>query len=382
MTRQLLLVFLIFSIFACGCEKDKNSSAQAHSFSIRGHVTGMKDSTKLMLKNLRTDEFLDSAYVMNDSFHFEGTLNQEPEELRIMSSREDILQGIFHYTDLLIGNETVALEGEITDFPNRLSTTGSASQAVAEAFHKSTYGFSTAITSLTDSILYGNFPDQRAREATLLALQQAKDSLVQVEGLFIEENFNTHFALLQYSYRRDFEPEKLARLYATLSDELKATPYGQSVKIQLDHPTPQIGEPFHDFEAIQFGGDVFTLAEVKDKYILLQFPGIGCYGSDLSVAKMKELQNKYQDSFVFVSSFSEPDKEACQAYVKEHELTWVTTWQAGGKYGEAVSKYGMTGTPTFFLISPDNRVIDQWFGFAEGLLEEKLDQALASTNSH
>lgn len=36
----------------------------------------------------------------------------------------------------------------------------------------------------------------------------------------------------------------------------------------------------------------------------------------------------------------------------------------------------ITGTPTFFLISPDKKVISTWFGYEEGMIEDEIPKAL------
>ncbi|MBK8501679.1 MAG: DUF4369 domain-containing protein [Saprospiraceae bacterium] len=112
------------------------SAPGENKFAIHGEINGIVDSTHVMLQNLRTGQYLDSCYVISNKFDFTGELKNEPEELRIISSLEEMKKGNFFYTDLLIGNENITLEAHLEDLPYNVSTSGSATQSEADRYHQ------------------------------------------------------------------------------------------------------------------------------------------------------------------------------------------------------------------------------------------------------
>lgn len=115
------------------------SFRKENGFLITGHITGIPDSTQVMLQNISNGEYLDSSFVIKSSFTFSGKLNGAPEELRIISGLKELQKGNLFYTDLLIGNETVQVTGDISDMPLNINTTGSPVQKKAESYHKQLY---------------------------------------------------------------------------------------------------------------------------------------------------------------------------------------------------------------------------------------------------
>ena len=91
---------------------------------------------------------------------------------------------------------------------------------------------------------------------------------------------------------------------------------------------------------------------------------------------MTEINSKYKDSVSFVSYFIDANKETWQATTGHEGITWPSLWTPGGKYSEVYNKYGITGTPTFFIMSPDHKIISQWFGYEDGIIEKELAKAM------
>ena len=153
----------------------------------------------------------------------------------------------------------------------------------------------------------------------------------------------------------------------TIKKEIKA------LKLEIENPKPTTGQNAHDFTAVDKKQKTFTLLKNNESFILLQFAGNGCYGSRLSSEEMLQLYEKYDDKIEFVSHFVDPVQPDFKDLNNLPELPWHNTWQPGGKLGEASIKYGIIGTPTFYLISPDNKVVDHWFGFQKDRLKKVLN---------
>lgn len=370
-----LLIILSILIFI-SCNKEKG-------FTISGRITGIADSTQVMLQNISTGEYIDSSLVINSEFTFKGQLADEPEELRIISGLEELKKGNLFYTDLLMGNEDVHLEADISDLPYNVNTSGSPTQDKAEHYRKQLYAWNVKLDSLNNH--FKSFPDSidtPEKKQAAIRIKEVKDSLENWKINFIKENFNSYISLLTYNYRRDFNVDTLKRLFSSVSEELKQSKYGEAIATQISYPKPQIGEAYNDFEAISPKEAPIKLSEINGQYILLQFAGTGCYWSNLSIQKMKTIHEKYKDSISFVSYFVDPQKQSWLKYTDDNNIPWLSLWAAGGKYSDPHNKYGITGTPTFFLISPDKKIISSWFGYDEGIIEKEIQEAFAEINTH
>lgn len=364
---------LLYSIFIT------SSNIMDEGFIIRGYLTGVKDSTKIMLQNVSNGKFMDSVIVMDSQFIFKGKLIDEPEELRIVTSREDNLKGNFFYTDLLIGNENVEISGDISDLPYNVNTSGSDTQEVVEKYRKKFYQFKTNIDSLLSHKKLLNKKDDSIKMINLdEIIKNKKNDFELWKVTYLEENFNSYFALLTYNYRQDFSTEKLKTLFKGVSGELKQSKYGKAIQTQIDFPKPIKGDFFYDdIEINNLNGEKMKLSDLEDKHILIQFAGVGCYGSRLSVENMNSsIYDTFKDSVTFISMFFvESDKSICKKYLEEYNIPWQSNWISGGKYGE-INKYSITGTPTFYLLSPEKRVISTWYGHTEGKIETELSNIL------
>ena len=52
-------------------------------------------------------------------------------------------------------------------------------------------------------------------------------------------------------------------------------------------------------------------------------------------------------------------------------IEWPVLWESENK-AEVFSKYGVDGWPYFFLISPEGKVLEAWFGSRKGRLVSAL----------
>jgi hypothetical protein len=357
---------LAFVLFSCMNES---------GYVITARITGIPNGTKMMLQNVSTGINIDSAVVADHAFSFRGQLNAVPEELRIISGLEELKKGNLFYTDLLIGNEIVQVEGDVSDLPNNITTSGSPTQKEAEVYRKEFRQWESRIDSLRAALK--SVPDSidHLRYQSEQRILEATSAFDKWQVTYLMEHFNSYIALLMYNYRRDFSTKVLDSLYATLSDKLRDSKYGKAIQTQIQFPMPNAGQTFYDFQSTDINGKLINLSAINDKYILLQFAGTGCYGSNLAINHMKEIHDRYSDSVAFVSTFFEP-RSQFQEYAEGYAIPWISTWFPDGKYGEPAVKYGIVGTPTFYLISPEKRVVARWIGFEDGIIEMKLNDHL------
>lgn len=362
------LLLILPATLSISCNNEKE-------FTISAYITGIADSTQVMLQNLTTGEFIDSSMVIDSEFAFNGNLKDEPEELRIISGLEELKKGTLFYTDLLIGNEDVELTADISDLPYNVAVSGSATQDEVENYHKQLHSWNLKLDKLKKySASLEDSADSPGKIQAELRVSEVNDSLQNWRVEFIKENFNSYIGLLTYHYWHGLEIDTLKKLFDNVPEELMQSKYGQAIATQISHPQPRVGDTYYDFEAITPTDDSFRLSEIDDRYILLQFAGTGCYPSGISVQEMKTIYPKYKDSISFLSYFIDPQKELWINYTNTNKLPWTSLWEAGGKYSNTYNKYWIVGTPTFFLISPDRKVVASWFGYEEGIIDNNVQK--------
>src|SRR6185312_9547181 len=85
---------------------------------------GFNNGAKFYLKDVDVDSDIDSVVIRNNQFVMRGSLADAPKSLWLYTKTSTN----FYYTTLMIGNETITINGDIKDFPFDLSISGSKTQ--------------------------------------------------------------------------------------------------------------------------------------------------------------------------------------------------------------------------------------------------------------
>lgn len=180
----------------------------------------------------------------------------------------------------------------------------------------------------------------------------------------------------QYSMQFRYRPnplfaEKMKVLYTRMSEEQKQSELGQLITANIFPPeVVQIGDDMADADLYDLDGNLHHLAELKGKYLLLDFWGSWCGFCLMAFPEMGELQEKYADRLAIVSLSSETEKQ-WRAASAEHKMTWAN-WSDKKQTGGLNARYGVGGLPHYVLISPEGKVMDSWSGYGKGDLSERL----------
>ena len=151
-----------------------------------------------------------------------------------------------------------------------------------------------------------------------------------------------------------------------------ATSEGFEIKeFTLGGPAP--GEPAPDFELRAVDGSTITLAELKGKVVVLDFWATWCIPCRASMTGVQELYEELGDRPFAVVSATYMEQGDPAALVEELGVTY--PWYNGDTIAEP---YGVdqSGLPTMFLIGPDGRVLDYFYGFTGEESEARLRSAV------
>ncbi len=117
-----------------------------------------------------------------------------------------------------------------------------------------------------------------------------------------------------------------------------------------------------DFTLKDLNGKDFKLSSLRGKYVLLDFWGSWCGWCIKALPNMKECYNKNSKNGKFeIVSIDCNDTEAkWKAAVKQHDMTWT---QVKNEDADAIpTKFGVSGFPTFILISPEGKIVKRYVG--------------------
>ena len=175
---------------------------------------------------------------------------------------------------------------------------------------------------------------------------------------------------VRYNSNYPLKDEALA-LYQRMTDADKNTELGKQITVNMFPPdVVKIGDDMADGDLYDLEGNLHHLAELKGKYLLLDFWSSGCGPCIMALPEMGELQEKYADKLTVVSLSSDTEKR-WKAASAQHKMTW-KNWSDKKQTGGLYAKYGVNGIPHYVLISPEGKMIDTWMGYGKGSLMRQL----------
>lgn len=168
--------------------------------------------------------------------------------------------------------------------------------------------------------------------------------------------------------------ETISKLYQKIPEALHGYDYSKRIQTYLALPNlevPNIGDHLVDFEAYDAEGKNYSLADLNDRYLILEFGSSYCGPCFFAVPELSKLQEEQKDKLRIVS-FSMDTRESnwrkgLERIAQREEFAHVLhIWDGEGENGAVPLRYGIAGIPVFYLFNPAGRVIDKWEGYREG----------------
>ncbi len=129
---------------------------------------------------------------------------------------------------------------------------------------------------------------------------------------------------------------------------------------------------------ITMNGDSIKLSSIKGKWILVDFWYVGCYPCYKAMDFFNKINQKYKNSNLVIYGINpiDNDRKALSRLFNDKGLTYQYLIDPKGKCRYNV---GLSGFPQLFLISPDQKIVWQHFGYTtdmdaelEKIIEEKI----------
>lgn len=149
----------------------------------------------------------------------------------------------------------------------------------------------------------------------------------------------------------------------------------ESVQIEAEtsEPSAAAEDPYNKvipFELPDLEGNPVSVADFEGKFILINFWATWCTYCDQEMPDLQALQDKYGDELVVLLVNVQEGEEEIKAYLDKNNLTMLTVLD---KKGEIAGLYNVTGMPSSYFVTPDQRVI----GYVAGMMTyETMEQSL------
>jgi len=362
---ELLIILFSIVLFSCNSKKE---------FVITGNITGFPDSTKVFLRNLSTDHVFDSTLVLQNKFKFSGQLQSPPEQIWL-NMRVDKK---FIYTNLLIGNDKIHIQGDLKDFPWNVKVTGSKTQDDFIISQNMTKQNNIKRNILLQKFFKLSKEDQQKEHQNIWGeirnIDKENDSL---NLLYIKSHPDSYSSVITLGYLKNkLHKDTIQSIFNNYTPKIKNSKYAKIIAIYLKEKISKVGDIYHDFEAFDKNSEKIVFSKIKKNYTLLDFTAANCGPCIQSVEELKDLNKTYKDSLTIISFSCDAKKETWLNSLKRDSISWTSVWDGKGRYSETSIKYGVSGFPTFFLIDPEGKIIDKWGGYRKGALKNKLKKIL------
>lgn len=121
------------------------------------------------------------------------------------------------------------------------------------------------------------------------------------------------------------------------------------------------------FTAITLNGDSLSLADLRGKYVILDFWASWCMPCRAETKHVKELYDRYHDRGLDVFSVSsDKNEQAWRQAIEQDGMVWNQGILSGNNRKQVYALYGIVGIPAIWVLDPDGKII------AKNLRGEKL----------
>lgn len=356
---------ILFFVILMSCNQNENRSK------IVLKTTGFADSTKIFLFNHIT-EIQDSSYIINNILNFSAEVN-EPTLFSIRTvwdyqKREEFENKLFWKEDNLL-----TIRAERGNLKNA-KIEGSVIQKQAEIVELGQFQLKQNYDSLIKE--YRALPKEETEKRLALRAQRRElsQAIKDVETNYVKDNPDQLYSaftlkrLMTYTIPKD----KTKELFENLSNRMKASSYGLSIKKYLELSLDlKIGDKAPDFQLPNLNGDLIGLSNFKDKYILLDFWSSRCGPCVMEIPNLLRNYKEYRDQgFEILSISFDKKRKDWEEIVEKENIIWTNVSDLKGGDGDVIMTYSVYFMPTYFLIDPDGIIIDKFMG--RGQVDEKL----------
>ncbi|MEM7369960.1 MAG: TlpA disulfide reductase family protein [Bacteroidota bacterium] len=319
--------------------------AQSEPMDIQGRFTGFEDSAYLFLYvsaggvGTKTD----SAMIVNGQFHISHHLPETPNVIYLAGENFD------PFLKIWAENLPISIIGNKNNF-RHCKVTGAPINDVAIQF----------LDAGTN------------RKKQLKLIHQHIDTEPAIHSLFFLKD---KLSLV-----------KLEELYHQIPERLADYRFTKRIKSFLEASEvkpPKVGDQMIDFEAFDGEGKTYTLSELNDRYMILEFGSSFCGPCFKAAPELSELQETEAAQLKVISFSIDSREDNWRKSLKrlagqEGHAHILHLWDGEGENGKIPFWYDVKGVPVFFIINPEGVVVDKWVGYKTGIVKRHWEKVISS----
>lgn len=371
------------SIFACIAAW---TSATADDFVITGNVPAVPDSAVVMLFQIdgRSGESIAQDTVINGKFRlsaplkegvtkadldlFIGGMSNKTRELYLRPGAQVEINADDRYVHTWPVKSNVPEQAEYDNFINR-------SRHILNTIQQKNIDLQQALPTVPDKDRKTLISTYKAESDSLeVAVSLNNLDILQhspVSPVWLDKLNDVAFAYSFYKPYSDILEEPLKKLYNNLDDSYKKTTQGLRTQVYLYPPSKiEVGDLMPETVFKDIDGHDHTLAEMRGKWVLLDFWVRGCYACIMAIPELHEFGEKNAEVAEVVSLSLDTEKTWHEA--TEQFNVKGNNWNEGKEDLGIFQKFGAEGTPTFVLISPEGIVKSKWMAYTQGHFDREL----------
>jgi thiol-disulfide isomerase/thioredoxin len=229
------------------------------------------------------------------------------------------------------------------------------------------------------------------QETRAWALSPYTEEYRELTATFIQEHPASYVTAWLLRFERDISTDSLKKLYARFPQPVKQSSFGREVAKDLEKRKTGIpGVKAALFTSTGIDGQPVSLADLKGKYVLVDFWASWCVPCRKGNPHLKELYARYKEKGFEVIGVSDDDSkpEAWKKAVEQDGLPWkhVLRGLKVTRNGDAINidhtndiseGYNIHSLPTQVLIGPDGMIIGRYgdsLGEDHAALDKKLEE--------